>query len=126
MSVVNSRSKSTKHFSQKEFNCKHCGKNIGIHINLLVFLEALRYKLKQPIVVITSGYRCITHNRAVGSKDTSQHVKANAADIVVRGVSAYQVYTTGSRYNVKGGCGKYIKSAFTHFDCRGVYARWSG
>lgn len=29
---------------------------------------------------ITSGYRCITLNRALGSKDTSDHVQALAAD----------------------------------------------
>jgi uncharacterized protein YcbK (DUF882 family) len=126
MSVLNSRSKSTAHFKQSEFNCRHCGKNIGVHINLLILLEALRYRLGKHSIRVTSGYRCITHNRAVGGGTASQHLKANAADIVVSGVSAAQVYTTASRFNVRGGCGKYIRSGFTHVDCRGFHARWSG
>lgn len=33
-----------------------------------------------------SGYRCIELNRALGSKDSSQHVKGQAADIEISGV----------------------------------------
>lgn len=31
-------------------------------------------------MVITSGYRCLELNRAIGSSDTSDHIKAMAAD----------------------------------------------
>lgn len=31
-------------------------------------------------ILISSGYRCITLNRAIGSSDTSDHVRACAAD----------------------------------------------
>ena len=30
---------------------------------------------------ITSGLRCLEHNRSIGSKDSSSHVTGNAADI---------------------------------------------
>jgi len=30
---------------------------------------------------ITSGYRCVNHNKDVGSKPTSSHIKGRAADI---------------------------------------------
>lgn len=43
-------------------------------------LEPLRLAWGAPIIV-TSGYRSLKLNRAVGSKDTSQHVKGQAADI---------------------------------------------
>ena len=34
----------------------------------------------------TSGYRCIDLNRMIGSKDSSQHVKAEAVDFTVPGL----------------------------------------
>lgn len=43
-------------------------------------LDLVRDYLKCPIVV-SSGYRCLKLNRAIGSKDTSQHPKGQAADM---------------------------------------------
>lgn len=40
---------------------------------------------------INSGYRCPALNFAVGSKDTSQHLKAEAADAEIPGVDNYEV-----------------------------------
>ena len=45
-------------------------------------LEPLRQHFGQP-VVISSGYRCPTLNRAVGGAKTSQHMTGEAADIRV-------------------------------------------
>jgi len=42
-------------------------------------LERIRKLLGQPVIV-TSGYRCLALNRAIGSRDTSQHVRGEAAD----------------------------------------------
>lgn len=44
-------------------------------------LEQVRTVLSKPIT-INSGYRCLTLNRAIGSKDTSEHVDGRAADII--------------------------------------------
>lgn len=44
-------------------------------------------------VIITSGYRCEEHNRAVGSVRNSQHLLGNAADIVVDGVTPKEAAT---------------------------------
>ena len=38
-----------------------------------------------------SGYRCLTLNRALKSKDTSQHTKGQAIDIEVWGVTNYDL-----------------------------------
>ena len=44
-------------------------------------LERIRATLGVPIV-ITSGYRCLALNRAVGSRSSSDHLSGQAADIV--------------------------------------------
>jgi hypothetical protein len=53
---------------------------------LCAVLEEVRHAVGKPIR-ISSGYRCLKVNHAVGSKDTSQHVKGCAADIKVKGVT---------------------------------------
>jgi len=47
-------------------------------------LEIVRLVLGAP-VYISSGYRCLELNRAIGSSDTSKHVKGLAADFTVKG-----------------------------------------
>lgn len=42
-------------------------------------LDKVRELLNKP-VNISSGYRCLQVNRRIGSKDTSQHLKAEAVD----------------------------------------------
>ena len=42
-------------------------------------LDKVRELLNKP-VNISSGYRCMQVNRRIGSKDTSQHLKAEAID----------------------------------------------
>jgi hypothetical protein len=53
-------------------------------------LKILATELLQPLrdfiktnIIITSGYRCLELNRAVGSKDNSQHILGEAVDIIV-------------------------------------------
>ena len=40
-------------------------------------------KVKNVIIKITSGFRCLTLNRKIGSKDNSQHVTGEAVDFDV-------------------------------------------
>lgn len=47
-------------------------------------LEAVRVRLGAP-VIISSGFRCLALNRAVGSKDNSAHVSGDAADFICPG-----------------------------------------
>lgn len=53
-------------------------------------LEPLHRQLAMPIQ-IDSGYRCLALNRAIGSKDNSQHIKAEAADIKVKGMMPTEI-----------------------------------
>ena len=47
-------------------------------------LEAVRIRLGAPVIV-SSGFRCLALNRAVGSGDTSAHVTGDAADFICPG-----------------------------------------
>jgi uncharacterized protein YcbK (DUF882 family) len=74
--------KLTEHFTKEEFDCK-CGCGNGdviISENLVNELECVRVHYGKPIK-ITSGIRCLSHNQAIGSRDTSSHLKGLAADI---------------------------------------------
>ena len=54
-------------------------------------LEALRARVKKPIVV-TSGFRSISVNRRVGGSLRSQHTRGEAADIIVPGMDSVDVF----------------------------------
>ena len=70
----------SKHFSKKEFDCQ-CGCGTGtIHAMLVQKLELVRQEYGKPMR-INSGIRCLEHNRKIGSKDTSSHIKCLAADV---------------------------------------------
>ena len=89
--------KLTKHFTLEEFTRSSTAKARGIDNTVpLQFipslrnlcekvLEPLRERVKEP-VIISSGYRCPALNKAVGGKNTSQHMKGEACDIYVEDV----------------------------------------
>lgn len=70
----NDKSKLSDHFRVSEFKCK-CGKNHDIKIdsNLVPLLEKVRSKLNASACNIYSGYRCPSHNKAVGSSSTGSY-----------------------------------------------------
>lgn len=43
------------------------------------------------MTIITSGYRVLALNRAIGSKDSSQHILGQAVDFEVPGIDNYEV-----------------------------------
>lgn len=69
-----------KHFKIEEFDCKcGCGKNFmkGLFLDMI---DSARDIAGVPFN-ITSGFRCKKHNKAVGGKKTSSHMKGMASDI---------------------------------------------
>lgn len=60
-------------------------------VYLATVLEQVRALFDAP-VHITSGFRCLALNRAIGSKDTSKHTQGLAADFVVSGYSNEAVF----------------------------------
>lgn len=68
------------HFSEHEFMCKcGCGEN-EMKDHLYSQIDLARKIAGVPFVV-TSGYRCEEHNKAVGGAKHSKHVLGQAADI---------------------------------------------
>lgn len=75
-----------KYFKSEEFECK-CGcKSNDMQPVTLAKLEMARALAGVPFV-ITSGYRCEVHNKAVGGKSESAHTKGYAVDIKAVGSS---------------------------------------
>jgi|SRR5690625_2109018 len=112
----------TRNFKISEFRCKGSGTlpKGGMHNQLLLKLERLRYNLGNKPITINSGYRSPSHNRRVGGASNSQHLYGKAADIVVRGVSPSRVYNAADK--LFNGVGRY--NTFTHVDTRGYRARF--
>ena len=74
--------KISNHFHSTEFRCK-CGCGvIKIDENLVNKLESIYANLNASKCIISSGYRCSKHDKAVGGSGTGQHTKGLAADCI--------------------------------------------
>ena len=74
------------HFNAQEFRCK-CGKahDFQIDDDLITKLEALYAALNCSKIIVTSGFRCAAHDKAVKGSGTGQHTLGKAADICCYG-----------------------------------------
>lgn len=114
--------KLTKNFSKSEFECKDGSKmpeDVFENVKELAFnLQIIRDCIEKAIN-LTNAYRSLSHNRSIGSKDTSQHIKGNAADLQVDGIEPNYLYTIIEDLILKGkikqgGLGLY--NTFVHYD----------
>lgn len=71
----------TSHRDLQELNRKVSNEQVEKLTQVARLLEHVRYILETPLIV-TSGYRCLDLNRRIGSNDTSQHLKCEAADFI--------------------------------------------
>lgn len=112
----------TKHFKVSEFECK-CGQcDIKLDSELMAVCELIRLRFNQP-VIITSGYRCPTHNANVGGAKGSKHMEGIAADIKVKNTSPDTVYSfLDETFPTSYGIGLY--KSWVHIDVRPTKARW--
>lgn len=115
---IRSGNKVSAHFTWREFTCK-CGgrystcRRVIIDRRLLHKLET--YRLRAGPITIVSGYRCPSHNRAVGGATNSQHLYGKASDINgVLSLSQTATYKFNGR-GYKGATGRVI-----HVDVRAV------
>jgi hypothetical protein len=96
-------------------------------LNMMMNLEVIRGSLGGNPIYIVSGYRTPQHNAAVGGSPKSQHLEANAVDMVVEGLRPIQVYNVIKQLMetgdiTPGGLGLY--ATHVHYDQRGTKTYW--
>lgn len=73
-----------------ELNINEAKKQMGRMYQLAGFAQRIREIIRKPIIV-TSGFRCVKLNNAVGGSLTSQHLLAEALDIKVSGKTSKEL-----------------------------------
>ena len=69
----------SRNFSRREFECPCCGKS-KVTVDLVRLLQRMRDESDFPYI-ISSGFRCEQHNKAVGGAVNSDHLEGTAADV---------------------------------------------
>lgn len=111
----------TKHFHLREFECG-CQKCETQQIDTLLLdkLDDLRQELGS-VIVVTSGFRCESHNKAVGGKRNSRHLLGQAADIFGKEVTISKLLSLCETKFLGIG----VASTFLHLDVRDKKSRWT-
>ena len=119
------------HFNVQEFKCQ-CGKSHDILIDsgLIDKLERLYTALNCSKIIVTSGYRCPEHDKAVGGTSSGQHTKGTAADVCCYGqdgqpISSKVVCCKAQDLGFGGIANITAAYQYTHLDVRTGY-RWLG
>lgn len=117
------------HFRVSEFACRGvgCCNTVLVDEALVAHLQAIRDHFGVPVTV-NSGYRCQTHNQAVGGAQFSRHMAGQAADISVAGVAPAEVAQYAEEMGILG-IGLYETDAdgyFVHIDTRPTRSFWYG
>ena len=93
----NKDTKLSDHFTVREFasisGSKLYTDTVLIDTDLVNKLEKLYRAMNCSKIIINSGYRCPTHDKAVGGSGYGQHVNGKAADIVCYGKDGKIIHT---------------------------------
>ena len=119
------------HFNAREFRCQ-CGKTHETLIasKLVDKLEALYTALNCSKIIVTSGYRCPEHDKAVGGTSSGQHTKGTAADVCCYGqdgqpISSKTVCCKAQNLGFTGIANITSSYQYTHLDVR-TSGKWYG
>ena len=119
------------HFNAREFRCS-CGGNHEILIasELVDKLEQLYTALNCSKIIVTSGYRCPEHDKAVGGTSSGQHTKGTAADVCCYGqdgqpISSKTVCCKAQDLGFTGIANITSSYQYTHLDVR-TSGKWYG
>ena len=119
------------HFNVREFRCQ-CGSNHETLIasELINKLEALYTALNCSKIIVTSGYRCPDHDKAVGGTSSGQHTKGTAADVCCYGqdgqpISSKTVCCKAQDLGFTGIANITAAYQYTHLDVR-TSGKWYG
>ena len=109
-------------FKAYEFDCHgdDCCDETKVDEQLVAYLQQIRDHFGAPVTV-TSGYRCESHNAAIGGAKASKHMQGMAADIQVKGVEPIEVAKYAESIGILG-IGHY--DTFVHVDTRPTKAFW--
>lgn len=109
------------YFKAHELECPCCNQSI-IDVRLLYILNVIRKFTGVPVIV-SSGYRCHNHNKAIGGSSQSYHIYGQAADIYTLSMPIEEFYEKiklMSQFNSNQYCFIYYpKRKIVHVDCRG-------
>lgn len=107
----------SENFTRWEFRCRGkdcCGGSAPVDRRLVKGLQMLRDKLPEQFrakgLTLNCAFRCLTHNREIGSEDTSEHPKGRAADVATPdGMTVDQLAAIAEDVPefARGGIGKY-------------------
>jgi hypothetical protein len=100
-------------FSPAEIACRGTGA-IKINTEAMDKLQSLRNRLGKPLIV-RSGYRSPSHNRAVGGAPASKHMLGTAFDIAISNHDPV-AFAEAARAVGFLGFGFYPRSGFIHVD----------
>ena len=105
-----------QHFKVKEFACQDGSQVVFIDSHLVSILDILRNEVGKP-VIINSGYRTPTRNKAVGGAKYSYHMRGMAADIRINGMSAKEIANKLNKI-IPDECGIIVYNTWVHIDTR--------
>jgi len=127
----NDNTQLSPHFNAREFRCQ-CGQSHETLIasELVDKLETLYTALNCSKIIVTSGYRCQEHDKAVGGTSSGQHTKGTAADVCCYGqdgqpISSKTVCCKAQDLGFGGIANITSSYQYTHLDVRTGY-RWLG
>lgn len=127
----NDNTQLSPHFNAREFRCQ-CGQphETLIASELVDKLETLYTALNCSKIIVTSGYRCPEHDKAVGGTSSGQHTKGTAADVCCYGqdgqpISSKTVCCKAQDLGFGGIANITSSYQHTHLDVRTGY-RWLG
>ena len=119
------------HFNAREFRCQ-CGQphETLIASELIDKLESLYTALNCSKIIVTSGYRCPEHDKAVGGTSSGQHTKGTAADVCCYGqdgqpISSKTVCCKAQDLGFTGIANITSSYQYTHLDVR-TSGKWYG
>jgi zinc D-Ala-D-Ala carboxypeptidase len=102
-------------FSKREFDCKHTGRN-DMQPEFMEALQSLRTEYGKPLVV-SSGYRDVTHPAESGKNQPGIHTEGLAVDITIRGADAYRFLGLAIKHGFTGiGVSQKGASRYIHLD----------
>lgn len=121
--------KLSNNFWSYEFDChgKNCCSTTLVDQKLVEYLQKIRDHFGKAVNV-SSGYRCVTHNKSVNGATSSYHLKGQAADIYINGVNPVEIARYAEQIGVKG-IGLYNTDKdgrFVHIDTRTSKSFWFG